>query len=491
MVQALPVGRLVRVTVNLSPLAAARRGFGTLLIAGASNVIDGLERLRSYSSLDAVATDFGTSANEYLAAQLYFGQTPRPATLMIGRWINAATSGMLKGGILTAAEQLLTNFTAISTGNLSVTVDGVVKTLNALDFSAAANLNAVAGVVNTALAGSAICTWDGSRFKIVSATTGVTSTVSFATTTGVGVFVGNLFKFTSALASPLVPGYAAETPVAATAAFANNSGMWYGLMFAETTLTDQQHIDVAALVEGLSLSRLYGVTITNTNVLDPVVTNDLGSALKALLYRRTTTTYSPNPFAIASAFGRAFSVNFAANRSTITLMYKLMPGVVAQILTEDQAAALKNKRVNVFAAYQNDTAIYQYGVMSGPAYFDEMHGLDWFADSIQNSEYNLLYQSATKIPQTDPGANQLVAEAASVCDEAVNNGLCAPGQWNADGFGQLQRGQYLNSGYYIYTQPMALQAQAIRETRVAPPLQIALKLAGAIQEIDAIVTVNR
>ena len=172
-------------------------------------------------------------------------------------------------------------------------------------------------------------------------------------------------------------------------------------------------------------------------------------------------------------------------------MYKQEPGVVAEYLTETQAQTLKNKRCNVFVNYVNDTAIIQYGVMSGSAYFDEVHGLSWFKDALQNAEYNLLYQSKTKVPQTDAGQNQLIATATSVCDEAVNNGLVAPGTWNADGFGQLQRGDYLKSGYYIYTQPIALQDQSIRETRTAPPLQIALKLAGAIQELDIIVDVNR
>jgi hypothetical protein len=172
-------------------------------------------------------------------------------------------------------------------------------------------------------------------------------------------------------------------------------------------------------------------------------------------------------------------------------MYKIEPGVVASTLTETQAQTLKAKRCNVFVNYQNDTAIIQYGVMSGQAYFDEIHGLDWFVDALQNAEYNLLYQSKTKIPQTDAGQNQLVNIAAGVCEEAVDNGLVAPGQWNADGFGQLERGQFLDKGYYIYTQPMALQDQSIREQRIAPPLQIALKLAGAIHELDLIVDVNR
>jgi len=601
MVQPLPVGRLVRVAINLQPLAAARRGFGTLLVVGNSSVIDGTERVRSYTTLDAVATDFGLSSDEYKAAALYFGQTPRPGLLVVGRWLQADASGFVKGGILTAAEQAVNAFNLITDGSMLVTVDGVLQTLTGMDFSGALNLNAVATVINAELAGSAIAVWDGERFKLTStsagagekatgtitltgnpapadtltvngtvvtfvaaapvgnqvligATSAITaanlqaflaasananiaqasystvglvttvthdnvgtagnaftlaevsaaitisgatlaggtnaSSVSYASDHVSGQPVSTMLKLTSALANTPVVGADAEEPVDAILALSNVSGAWYGAMFS-ATITDSQHLAVAELIEGLELSRIYGLTITNTSVLDAVVTNDLGSQLKALNRRRTTTTYSPNPQAIAAAFGRAFSVNFNANRSTITLMWKQMPGIVAELLTETQALTLKDKRVNVYAEYENDTAIYQYGTMSGDAYFDEIHGLDWFKDALQNAEYNLLYQSKTKIPQTDAGMNQIVTTAAGVCEEAVNNGLVAPGQWNADGFGQLERGDSLPKGYYIYAPPMALQNQAIRETRVAPPMQIALKLAGAIHEIDAIVDVNR
>lgn len=601
MPQPLSVGRLVRVSVNLQPLAAARRGFGALMVVGNSAVIDGSERLRTYTGLDAVASDFGLLADEYKAAALYFGQTPRPEKMMAGRWLQTSASGFLNGGILNASEQSINAFNLITAGSMLVTVDSVIRTLTALNFSAALNLNAVATAINAALAGFAICLWDGQRFKITSTTAGAglraagtisltanpaaaetvtiggtvvtfvaaapvgnqvlisataaitaanlqaflaasadvniarndyttvgiittvraktvgvigntmtlarvgagvtisgptltggteVSSVSYGSDHSVGQPIATLLKSRVVLANAPVPGANAESPAAAILELANASGAWYGAMFS-AAITDNQHLAVAELIEGLSLSRIYGLTITNTSVLDATVTSDLGSQLKALNRRRTTTAYSPNPQAIAAAFGRAFSVNFNANRSTITLMWKQMPGIIAEELTETQALTLKNKRVNVYAAYENDTAIYQYGTMSGDAYFDEIHGLDWFKDSLQNAEYNLLYQSATKIPQTDAGMNQIVTTAAGVCEEAVNNGLVAPGRWNADGFGQLQRGDTLPKGYYIYAPPMALQNQAIRETRVAPPMQIALKLAGAIHEIDAIVSVNR
>lgn len=487
----LNVSRLVRTSVNLAPLAAARRGFGVLMIAGDSLVVNGSERYRSYVDIESVATDFGTSAPEYLAALLYFGQSPRPNNLMIGRWLRTATAGFVRGAALSTVEQTLATWTVITTGSVRVTVDGVVKTLSALNFTGAANLNAVAAIIDTDLTGATIA-WDGSRFTITSDTTGIASIVTYASATGAGVDISGMLKLTTGVASAPVNGYAAETPVACVTALANMTGAWYGLVFAAATMPVLNEITaVAAFIEAASISRLYGVTETDVNTLDVAFTTDYASTLKALLYKRTCVQYSANKYAITALFGRAFSVNFSANRSTLTLMYKQEPGVVAENLTETQAQTLKAKRCNVFVAYQNDTVILQYGVMSGLAYFDEMHGLDWFADAVQNAEYNLLYQSKTKIPQTDAGQNQLVNAAHSVCDEAVNNGLIAPGTWNADGFGQLERGQFLKSGFYIYTQPMALQSQAIRETRVAPPIQIALKLAGAIHEIDVIVDVNR
>jgi hypothetical protein len=172
-------------------------------------------------------------------------------------------------------------------------------------------------------------------------------------------------------------------------------------------------------------------------------------------------------------------------------MYKQQPSVTPEDLTTTQANVLKDKRCNVFVKYVNDTSIIQYGTMSGPAWFDEIHGLDWFQDAVQTACYNLLYTSTTKIPQTDAGVNQFVNAIAAACDQGVTNGLIAPGTWNADGFGQLARGQYLKEGYYIYAQPIALQAQSDRDLRVAPPIQVAIKLAGAIQELDILVSVNR
>ena len=42
-----------------------------------------------------------------------------------------------------------------------------------------------------------------------------------------------------------------------------------------------------------------------------------------------------------------------------------------------------------------------------------------------------------------------------------------------------------------YSEPIELQAQSEREKRVAPPIQCAIKLAGAIHSVDVAINVNR
>ncbi len=71
------------------------------------------------------------------------------------------------------------------------------------------------------------------------------------------------------------------------------------------------------------------------------------------------------------------------------------------------------------------------------------------------------------------------------------NGLLAPGVWNSGGFGILKQGDFLPKGFYVYNAPVASQTQNDRAARMAMPIQIAAKLAGAIHSVDVAVTVNQ
>jgi hypothetical protein len=496
MSQGLSVGDIVNVSVVMSPLAAAIRNFGALLILGSTpGVIDTTERLRQYSSLDQVAQDFGTTVPEYLSAALYFSQSPQPSILYIGAYAQTATAGRLLGGKLSTAQQALTNFTAVTAGSLTLSIDGTPTNLTAVDLHTETNLNGVASAITAALADAATCVWDAvnGRFVITSASTGATSAVSFATAPGAGTDLGPLMLLRSTDGGRSAVGSALETPVAGVTACATASTDWYGLFAAPVTpWADADNEAVATFIEGANPTRIFGITTQNSSVLDPAHTDDIASVLQAAKHRRTFVQYSSSSlYAAASLFGRAFTVDFGANNTTITLKFKQEPSVTAETLTETQAATLKAKNCNVFVNYNNSTAIIEEGQMCDGSYFDEVQGVDWMQNNLQTAIYNLLYTNPTKIPQTDAGVNQLVAAAEVAMDQSVSNGLCAPGTWDAPGFGAIVQGQTLAKGYYVYAPRVATQSQADREARKAPTLQIAAKLAGAVHFANVIINVNR
>ena len=493
MATGLNVGRLVNVTVTLSPLATARRGFGVLMILGDSDVISLTERMRTYTTLDSVAADFGVSAPEYAAAQLYFSQSPKPKMLMVGRASFVETAAVLTGGFLTDEQKKITEWNGIADGALKIRVGGADVQVSGLDFTGETNLNGVASKITEAVTDQGFSVnYDGTAFVVKTTATGSTAKIAYATTASEGTDLSEKMLLTQTTALSVADGTDGETLLEAITDCADKSAAWYGLALAcEKTFPNDDIIALASYIEAAAPARVLGLTETDGRALSAVWTSDLASLAKKTNLSRTLVTYSQNKNSVCSIFGRAFSVDFNANRSVITLMYKQEPSVVAETLTETQAGVLESKNCNVFVNYSNDSAIIQQGKVANGAFFDEIHGLDWLADALQNAVWNLLYQSKTKIPQTDDGQNQILSACAAVCQEGVRNGLIAAGTWNSDGFGELERGQFLDSGYYLYSEPMADQDQSEREQRKAPPIQIAVKLAGAIHTVDVQVSVNR
>ncbi|HBW4269850.1 DUF3383 family protein [Klebsiella pneumoniae] len=268
---------------------------------------------------------------------------------------------------------------------------------------------------------------------------------------------------------------------------------WYGLAIADSAdLVEADVISVAAAIEASSLSRILAVTTDDANVLVSGNTGNIGYKLKAAGYSRTFWQYSTSSkYAAISAFGRSFTVNFTGNNTTITLKFKTEPGVTYETLTTAQAAAIDAINGNVYVYYANDTAIIQQGVMANGDFFDERHGLDWLQNYVQTNLYNLLYTSTTKIPQTDAGVTRLMTNVEASLDQAVNNGLIAPGVWNGGPIGQIESGDTLTKGYYVYADAVANQAQSDREARKSPVIQAAIKQAGAIHYADVQINVVR
>lgn len=270
---------------------------------------------------------------------------------------------------------------------------------------------------------------------------------------------------------------------------------WYGLHLAVPVAdypSDTDIISVAAAIEATSVSRIFGVTSADSTILDAATTTDLASKLKAAKYSRTFIQYSTSSrYAALSSFARAFTVDFTGSNTTITLKFKQLPGVTYETLGTSQANNLEAKNCNVYVYYENDTAILEQGVMANGDFFDERHGLDWLQNAVQTADYNTLYTSTTKIPQTDAGTTTRIANIELVLDKAVQNGLFAPGKWTGGPIGQLNTGDMLTKGYYTWAENVDDQLQVDREARKGVPIQVAGKLAGAVHYGTVAITVVR
>ncbi len=292
-----------------------------------------------------------------------------------------------------------------------------------------------------------------------------------------------------------------ETLLEAVQQCADASNAWYGLAVAAPIATDADVLSVSEFIEASSPYRIVGFTTQDPNVKTATYQNielpsdisfDIAYVLKQKKFERTLIQYSSDSaYAVVSLLARTFAVNFLGNNTAITLKFKQEPTIVPEFLRTSEAITLKEKNCNVFAEYNNDTTIIQEGVMCSGTFIDERHGLDWLQNYLQTAVWNLHYTGATKIPQTEAGMNRYCAVIEHALEQAVSNGLVAPGVWNGDGFGALKQGDYLSKGYYVYANPIDAQAQSDREARKAPPIQVAVKLAGAIHFVDVLVNVNR
>lgn len=193
-------------------------------------------------------------------------------------------------------------------------------------------------------------------------------------------------------------------------------------------------------------------------------------------------------FAAAYA-SRGLSVNYSGSNTCITMNLKDLTGIQADTnITENILQQCAQLGVDCFPSIAGLAKVVSNA--GNGLFFDQVANRIWLTSTIQTNVFNTLATTRTKIPQTEPGMNLLKSAVYDVFNQAVTNGMIAPGQWNSpDTFGVLEDfyRNILETGYYIYSTPVVEQAQAEREQRKAPLVQCAGKEAGAIHNSDIMI----
>jgi hypothetical protein len=330
------------------------------------------------------------------------------------------------------------------------------------------------------------------RVVITSDTSGASSTVTFASDPGTGTFIGQTLALTTGSGGFLTQGAASEnlaieTKLAALTELAAQVKI-RGAMFIDNP-TDVESKSLAEFGQANDLLQ-YDVFDAPANLtVDPSnVVWDI--KLSSLTNYRMLYSKAGNRKLAASYMARAHTVNFAAENSALTMHLKEL-SVAAEDYTQTEVNQAKTVGLDIYTTIKLTPVVLTSGANN---FTDERYNLIAYVDFLQIDMFNLLKSTSTKIPQTTRGVNQLIDQAEKTTTQFVRAGVFAPGTWSSpDTFGDLEtfKRNITNNGFYWLAGTLAAQSQASREARKSPVLQGAVKLSGAIQDIDIIVNVNR
>lgn len=266
---------------------------------------------------------------------------------------------------------------------------------------------------------------------------------------------------------------------------------YFGVIEAEIAIQADM-LAVAAVIQ--ALNKIYFTVSKTAADIAPAGKLDL---LRSGNFSQSRGLYYGSTLAVdalimaASYAGRALSVDFTGSNTTITMHLKDLAGVqpdpsmTQTLLGQAQAAG-----ADVYVSLQGVAKTFCSGAND---FYDQVYNLQWLVGALQVAGFNFLAQSSTKTPQTEDGVRALKSAYRAVCEQAVVNQYSAPGEWNSPVTFGNQADLLANvrqKGYYIFSAPVSQQSPAVRATRAAPLIQIAIKEAGAIHKSSVIVNVN-
>lgn len=283
------------------------------------------------------------------------------------------------------------------------------------------------------------------------------------------------------------------------AAITRTAGLvqYFGIIADQTTtvISSADVLAAAAVIQPLNKIGFFAsyasADIETGGLLDELTTGGFSQS-RGLYYGDNSTSKELDTVVfMASYAGRALSTNFSGSNTTSTMHLKDLIGVQPD---PTMTQTLLNKAIAAGAdSYPSLQGVPKVFCSGANSFYDQVYNLLWFVGGLQVAGFNFLAESATKIPQTENGMDGLKGAYRGVCEQGITNQYGAPGTWNSSTtFGnQVDFIQNIaQRGYYIFSQPIALQSQVDRVARKAPLVQIAFKEAGAIQSSTVIVNVN-
>lgn len=390
-----------------------------------------------FTTYAEVLAFFGSTSNITKRAAAYFGFLSKlnssPQKMSVASWVQVAVPARIYGA--PSATASLTALKTITSGNLALTINGIGHTIATMNFSGAANLAAIATILQTAVRAAdadtnwsaATVTYDATRgaFNLVGGVASPASPVSVAvaaaTSVDAGVALGwedvtSIFSFGSAAQS-------LTTTLAQSTAASNN----FATFSFDPTLNDAQLVEIAT----------WNQTENNMFVFLPTALSSTAAQISSELigFPGIAVTLSP----LSTEFPELLPAMIAAstdyeNSRNVSQNYMFQQAnLTPSVNTDAEADAYDPLRINYYGVTQTagqQIAFYQRGVLMGGGnsptdigiYVNEI----WLKSSI-GAAIMSLFLALPQISANAAGRATLVSTILSVITKALFNGVISVG----------------------------------------------------------------
>lgn len=387
-----------------------------------------------FTSADDVAAYFGSTSEEYARAAFYFAWVSknirRAKKVSFARWVDAAVVPLAYG---VKGAQSLAGWAAISAGAFTLTLGADSEDITGLDFSAAASLSDVAGVIQTAIraAGTgdlwdlSTVAWDATaaRFILTGGTTGAAAiAIAAGASNDIAARAGWL---TGAILSD---GSGVETitdSLAASTEADNNFGAFVFTNSAALTLDE--------VVEAATWNATHNVMYQFHARTVAIAAADWSEALMGLAGCGLTLASPVDGEYPEMVPGMILAAtDYSARNAVQNYMFQqfdLTPAV-----TTNAADTYDPLRVNYYGRTQTagqTIDFYQRGVLMGgstaPVDMNTYGNEQWLKDAAASAILTLLL-TLSKVSANVTGRAQVMTTLQSVVAEALNNGVISVGK---------------------------------------------------------------
>lgn len=484
MFKSIPASQIVSVNPSVLSSGGSPLALNAVFLSKNANIPTGQALL--FATAESVGEHFGFTSDEYKAAQIYFkgfdGSNKKP-----GRLYFYALNSVAEAGYLLGASVKTTSLAELKKikGSLNVTIDGVEKKAPSIDLKSATSFSEAAQQIGSALSATVEFEEQLQAFKIVSATTGKSSAVSFATGD-----IADKLGLSETAGARVSKGTNAESVDEMMAGLTAAT-----LNFATFTTIEEPTIeDKLALAKWSNLQNerfLYVGWGKEAAALQAGNTTSFGAKLKESQYSGATAVYGGLDKA-AFLCGAIASIDFSEREGRITVAFKGQSGLEVDVNDATEAQNLKDNGYNFYGAWAtaNDRFLFMYpGQMTG-----KWKWLDNYVNQIRlNSQLQLalmtMLTSAKSVPYNAVGRALHRAACQDAIDEALNFGSIRAGvdlseqqraiinnEAGVDAATQIEA-----RGYYLYVGKATAQTRGNRESM---PIKLWYTDGGSVHSVN-------